>query len=64
REGDEDRTKVTTEALRYTFPQELQALLEHNGFEIRRRFGDWSLEPLTANSTDMIVVCRKRVEGA
>lgn len=59
REGNEQRTQVTREALRYTFPQELTALLHHNGFTVIRRYGDWSLEPLSAASTSIIVVCRK-----
>lgn len=59
-EGEEDRTKITRIALRYTFPQELAALLHYNGFEILRQYGDWNLEPLTAASPSIIVVCRKR----
>jgi hypothetical protein len=46
--------------LRYTFPQELDALLYYNGFTTIRRYGDWNLEPLTAGSPSIIVVCRKR----
>jgi SAM-dependent methyltransferase len=60
REGNEERTKVAREALRYTFPQELAALLHHHGFAVIRRYGDWNLEPLSAASTSMVVVCRKR----
>ncbi len=60
REGDEEQTKVTRIALRYTFPQELEALLHYNGFTITRQYGDWDLEPLTASSPSIIVVCRKR----
>jgi SAM-dependent methyltransferase len=60
REGEEEHTKVTRIALRYTFPQELAALLYYNGFSIIRQYGDWNLEPLTAASTSIIVVCRKR----
>jgi hypothetical protein len=61
REGDQERTKVTREALRYTFPQELAALLHYNGFAIIRQYGDWDQEPLTASSLNMISVCRKRL---
>jgi SAM-dependent methyltransferase len=60
REGDQEHTKVTRIALRYTFPQELAALLYYNGFSIIRQYGDWNLEPLTAASRSIIVVCRKR----
>ena len=59
-EGEEEHTKVTRIALRYTFPQELAALLYYNGFSIVRQYGDWNLEPLSASSRSIIVVCRKR----
>ena len=58
-EGGEEHTKITRTALRYTFPQELAALLYYNGFSIARQYGDWSLEPLTADSPNIITVCRK-----
>jgi SAM-dependent methyltransferase len=60
REGAEERTKTTRIALRYTFPQELAALLHYNGFAILRQYGDWNGEPLTSASPSIIVVCRKR----
>jgi SAM-dependent methyltransferase len=60
REGDQEQTRVTRIAVRYTFPQELSALLHYNGFAIERQYGDWNLEPLTAASPSIIVVCRKR----
>lgn len=59
-EGGQEQTKVTRIAVRYTFPQELEALLYHNGFTIIRQYGDWNLEPLSATSTSIISVCRKR----
>jgi SAM-dependent methyltransferase len=59
REGSEERTMHTRIALRYTFPQELAALLHCHGFTIDRQYGDWNYEPLTASSTSIIVVCRK-----
>src|SRR5215217_9236852 len=60
RGGGEERTETSRTALRYTFPQELAALLHHNGFTIARRYGDWEGEPLSAASPSIIVVCRKR----
>jgi SAM-dependent methyltransferase len=60
REGDQEQTKVTRIAVRFTFPQELEALLHYNGFTIISQYGDWNLEPLTAASTSIITVCRKR----
>ena len=59
-EGDKPYTKITRIALRYTFPQELAALLHYNGFIIIRQYGDWNEEPLTATSPSIISVCRKR----
>jgi SAM-dependent methyltransferase len=59
-DGEQEHTQVTRTALRYTFPQELAALLHYNGFTILRRYGDWNEEPLTAASPSIISVCRKR----
>jgi SAM-dependent methyltransferase len=59
REGEQEQTKITRIAVRYTFPQELAALLHYNGFTIIRQYGDWNLEPLSAASPSIIVVCRK-----
>lgn len=63
-EGEEEHTKVTRTALRYTFPQELAALLHYNGFTIIRQYGDWNEEQLTATSPSIISVCRKCVAEA
>ncbi len=47
-------------ALRYVFPQEIDALLYYNGFDIRARYGGWQSEPLTAASREMVFVCSPR----
>jgi hypothetical protein len=60
REGDQEQTGVTRIAVRVTFPQELAALLHYNGYTVLRQYGDWNLEPLSAASPSIIVVCRKR----
>ncbi len=60
RTGDQDQLKTTRIAVRFTFPQELMALLHHGGFRVMRQYGDWDLQQLTADSTSIIVVCRKR----
>ena len=57
--GDQEQTQITRIAVRYTFPQELAALLHYNGFAILRQYGDWNEEPLSATSPSIIVVCRK-----
>jgi SAM-dependent methyltransferase len=56
---DREQTKITRIAVRYTFPEELAMLLHDNGFTIIRQYGDWNLEPLTAASKSIIVVCRQ-----
>jgi SAM-dependent methyltransferase len=61
REGASQRTRITRIAVRYTFPQELDALLHRSGFAITRQYGDWNRAPLTADSYSIISVCRKRI---
>ena len=55
----EEVVKVAPLALRYSFPQELEALLQYNGFTVVERYGDYNASPLTNNSRLMIYVCRK-----
>jgi len=52
--------KTTRTALRYVFPQEMEALLFYNGFQIHACYGNWQQAPLTATSPYMIYVCQKR----
>lgn len=59
-DGEQEHTRITRIALRYTFPQELAALLSYNGFTILRQYGDWDQKPLTPTSPSIIVVCGKR----
>jgi SAM-dependent methyltransferase len=47
-------------ALRYVFPQEMEALLSYNGFQVRSCYGSWLQEPLTATSRYMIYVCQRQ----
>jgi SAM-dependent methyltransferase len=49
-------------ALRVFFPQELEALLHYNGFDVVERFGDWDRSPLTQSSPMIICVCQSRQE--
>lgn len=51
--------KTKRVALRYVFPQEIEALLFYNGFRIGARYGSWQQEPLTATSREMIYVCQR-----
>jgi len=59
--GGQQEVKAHRTALRYVYPQEMEALLYHNGFQIRTCYGSWQQEPLTATSRSMIYVCQKRV---
>jgi len=61
-ENGQEHTKIARTALRYTFPQELAALLHYNGFRIERQYGDWNYEPFSATSPSIISVCRKRTD--
>lgn len=59
--GGQQEEKTLYTDLRYVFPQEMEALLFYNGFQIRACYGNWQQEPLTATSPAMIYVCQKRV---
>ncbi|MCQ3936738.1 MAG: class I SAM-dependent methyltransferase [Chloroflexi bacterium] len=47
-------------SLRYVFPQEMEALIYYNGFEIVDRYGDFDKQPVTNESRQIIYVFRKR----
>lgn len=53
-----DKERVTHIAIRYTFPQELNALLEHSGFKIVDQYGNWDKSPLTKDSPSIISICK------
>jgi SAM-dependent methyltransferase len=59
RDDDGPQTQVSRIAVRFTFSQELSALLHYNGFTVLRQYGDWDLSPLTAASRSIISVCSK-----
>ncbi len=59
--GGQQEEKTLHTALRYVFPQEMEALLFYNGFQIRSCYGNWQQEPLTATSRSMIYVCQRHV---
>lgn len=54
------RETIVRVALRYVYPQEMEALLHYNGFKIRTCYGSWQQEPLIATSPAMIYVCQRR----
>ena len=55
-EGQSEETTAPLN-LRMLFPQELEALLDHNGFDLRGRYGDYDETPFTAQSSRQLVVC-------
>lgn len=57
-DGPQERT--TRIALRYTFPQELNALLTYNGFAVRAQYGNWDKSPLGKASPTIITICQKQ----
>lgn len=46
--------------LRYTWPREMERLLDMHGFDLDTIYGEWDGSPLAADSYDMVVVARKR----
>ena len=54
---DGPQLRTTRIALRYTFPQELNALLHHHGFRIVQQQGNWDGAPLTQASPSIITLC-------
>ena len=59
--GEKRDEKTLRVALRYVYPQEMEALLYHNGLQTRACYGSWQQEPLTATSPSMIYVCQRRL---
>lgn len=59
-DGERDHSKETHIACRFTDPQELEALLHYNGFQIIRQYGHWNKEALSASSPTIINICRTK----
>jgi 2-polyprenyl-3-methyl-5-hydroxy-6-metoxy-1,4-benzoquinol methylase len=57
-DGKGEQTRVTRIACRFTYPQELAALLHYNGLEIVRQYGNWQKAPLAAESSSIITLCK------
>jgi hypothetical protein len=54
----EETVSVAPLARRLIFPQEMDALLHYNGFEVFERYGDYDFSPLAGDSRMVIHVCR------
>ncbi|MFD2445434.1 class I SAM-dependent methyltransferase [Bacillus sp. CGMCC 1.16607] len=44
--------------LRYTYPLELERLLQQHSFELVECYGDWNKNNYAANSVQMVIICR------
>ena len=60
RDGKQAHEKETHIACRFTYPQELEALLHYNGFEVLQQYGNWNKERLSASSPSIISICKVR----
>jgi len=54
----ESKERTTHISIRYTWPQELNALLERTGFQVVNQYGNWDKSPLTKDSPSIISVCK------
>lgn len=61
RESTDEHVKTTRIACRFTYPQELEALLYYNGLRILQQYGNWQKEALTATSGAIITLCAHRL---
>jgi len=52
----EDRSNIS---LRFVFPKEMERLLSKHGFSIINVYRDWSENPITNDSKEMIYICQK-----
>lgn len=59
-DGERDHKKETHIACRFTHPQELEALLYYNGFQVIQQYGSWEKEALSASSPSIITICKVR----
>lgn len=59
REGDDSETTVPLD-LRMFYPQEMDALLEYNGFAIEHKYGDFEERPFGSGSGKQLLVCRRK----
>ncbi|MFT3766744.1 MAG: class I SAM-dependent methyltransferase [Minicystis sp.] len=54
---------MTPLAHRQFYPQEIEALLHYNGFDLVERYGDFFRSPLASRSHHMVLHCRPRRRG-
>lgn len=54
-------TRVAPLSLRYVFPQEMEALLHYNHFEVVEQYGDFDKSTVSNDSKQIIYICQKRI---
>ncbi len=47
-------------SIRVWFPKEVEAIIKYNGLEIEHKYGDFDESPMTNNSAQHILICKKR----
>jgi len=57
-DGKHDHKRETHIACRFTHPQELNALLYYNGFQVLEQYGNWDKEILSSSSPSIISICK------
>lgn len=60
RVGDAGQETVAELNMRILFPQELDALLTYNGFDVESKYGDFDKSPFRSDSVKQIPVCKPR----
>ncbi len=56
--GSGEVERVVENNMRILFPQELDALLGYNGFDIEAKYGDYDETPFESHSPKQLIVCR------
>jgi len=58
--GDKEDVRIVENNMRILYPQELDALLHHNGFAVDVKYGDYDESPFEPASPKQLTVCRRR----
>src|SRR6185369_16132509 len=58
-EGQSEETAAHLD-LRMYYPQEMDALLFYNGFDVRAKYADYDEMPFTSKSSRQLIVCTPR----
>ena len=56
-EGKAPKERVSRIACRFTWPDELAALLHQHGFKIEAQYGNWGMEPIRRDSEMLLTIC-------